>query len=144
MVVVHRPRGVCRSSYGLNNQPLAALAIGGTRPGNSVLVPVPPEELPALLTNFEKYLHAENGLPPLVRIGLAHVRLIEQLPMHPVVTIPAVVRLLKTTKPTAGKAVQVLENLGVLVEKSGKQRNRKFAYAAYLEKLRAGTEIESR
>ena len=75
---------------------------------------------------------------------MAHVRLIEQLPMHPVVTIPAVVRLLKTTKPTAGKTVQVLENLGVLVEKSGKQRNRKFAYAAYLEKLRAGTEIESR
>src|SRR5207244_12980847 len=71
MMVVHRPRRVCRSSYGLNKQPLAALAIGGTRPGNAVFVPAPPEELPALLTNFEKYLHAENGLPPLVRIGLA-------------------------------------------------------------------------
>jgi len=47
----------------------------------------------------------------------------------------------KTTKPTAGKAVQVLENLGVLAETSGKQRARSFAYAAYLEKLRAGTEI---
>jgi hypothetical protein len=51
------------------------------------------------------------------------------------------VKLLKTTKPTAGKAVQVLENLGVLAETSGKQRDRSFAYAAYLEKLRAGTEI---
>jgi Fic family protein len=61
--------------------------------------------------------------------------------MHPVVTIPAIVTLLKTTKPTAGKAVQVLENLGVLAETSGKQRDRRFAYAAYLEKLRAGAEI---
>jgi len=37
--------------------------ICGTRPGNAVFVPAPPEELPALLTNFENYLHAENGLP---------------------------------------------------------------------------------
>src|SRR5438874_3162910 len=141
-------RRLMRGVRGANKQPgeirHSQSWIGGTRPGNAVFVPAPPEELPALLTNFEKYLHAENGLPPLVRIGLAHVRLIEQLPMHPVVTIPAVVKLLKTTKPTAGKAVQVLENLGVLAETSGKQRDRRFAYATYLEKLRVGTEIDSR
>ena len=67
----------------------------------------------------------------------------EQLPLHPVVTIPAVVKLLKTTNPTPGKAVQLLESLGVLAETSGKQRDRTFAYVAYLEKLRAGTELES-
>jgi hypothetical protein len=50
--------------------------------------------------------------------------------------------LLKTTKPSAGKAVQVLEKLGVLSETSGKQRDRTFVYTAYLEKLRAGTEID--
>jgi len=71
------------------------------------------------------------------------IRLIEQLPVHPVVNIPTVVKLLKTTKPTAGKAVQLLESLGVLTETSGKQRDRTFAYAAYLEKLRTGTEIEA-
>jgi hypothetical protein len=48
--------------------------IGGTRPGNAVFVPAPSEELPALLADLENYLHAENGLPPLVRIGLAHVQ----------------------------------------------------------------------
>jgi hypothetical protein len=42
-------------------------------------------------------------------------------------TIPAVVKLLKTTKPTAGKAVQVLGNLRVLAQTSGKQRYRRFA-----------------
>jgi len=225
--------------------------IGGTRPGNAVFVPAPPEELAALLADLESYLHAENGFPPLVRVGLAHVqfetihpyldgngrigrllitlllehckllsapllylslyfkrhraeyyrllgevrrsgdweswmnfflegiatiadeavaaareifalitedrrrlvaapsasvmaiRLIEQLPMHPVVTIPSVVKLFRTTKPTAGKAVQLLESLGVLTETSGKQRDRTFAYAAYLEKLRAGTEVDA-
>jgi len=95
-------------------------------------------EVFALISEDRQRLLAAPGA------SVMSIRLIEQLPMHPVVTIPAVVKLLKTTKPTAGKAVQVLENLGVLVEKSGKQRNRKFAYAAYLEKLRAGTEIESR
>jgi Fic family protein len=224
--------------------------IGGTRPGNAVFVPAPPEELTALMADLEKYLHSKNGLPPLIRIGLAHVqfetihpyldgngrigrllitlllehwkllsapllylslffkrhraeyyrllgevrrsgdweawiafflegvatiadeaviaarevfalvskdrhrliaapgasvmaiRLMDQLPMHPVVTIPTVVKLLKTTKPTAGKAVQLLEDLGVLTETSGKQRDRTFAYASYLEKLRVGTEVD--
>ena len=227
--------------------------IGGTRPGNAVFVPPPPEQVPALLGDLEKYLHAaDHPLPPLVRIGLAHVqfetihpyldgngrigrllvtlllehwkvlsapllylslffkrhqseyyqrlgavrangdwegwtdfflegvatiadeavaaardvfarvsadrqrllaargasviaaRLLEQLPTHPVITIPRVVKLLKTTKPTAGKAVQLLENIGVLVETSGKARDRTFAYKAYLERLRAGTELEGR
>ncbi|HVN44271.1 MAG TPA: Fic/DOC family N-terminal domain-containing protein [Steroidobacteraceae bacterium] len=224
--------------------------IGGTRPANAAFVPPPPEELPALIGQLEGYLDARDGLPTLVRIGLAHaqfetlhpyldgngrigrllitlllghwrllsapllylslffkrhrpeyyrlldavrkhgdweawtdfflegvttiadeavatarevftlvnadrerllaagsasvmaMRLMERLPMHPIVSIPTVVRLLKTTKPTAGKAVRVLESLHVLTETSGKQRDRTYAYAAYLEKLRAGTDIE--
>jgi Fic family protein len=92
-------------------------------------------EVFALISEDRQRLLAAPGA------SVMSIRLIEQLPVHPVVTIPAVVKLLKTTKPTAGKAVQVLENLGVLAETSGKQRDRSFAYAAYLEKLRAGTEI---
>jgi Fic family protein len=226
--------------------------IGGTRPGNAAFVPPPPEELPALLGDLEKYLHGEDALPPLVRIGLAHVqfetihpyldgngrigrllitlllehrkllsapllylslffkrhraeyyrllgevrksgdweawtdfflegvatiadeavaaardvfalvnadrqrvlaasgasviavRLLEQLPVHPVVTVPGIVKLLETTRPTAGKAVQLLGSIGILVETSGKRRDRTFAYKRYLEQLRAGTELEER
>lgn len=226
--------------------------IGGTRPGNAVFVPPPPEEVPTLLGELEKYLHAEDRLSPLVRIGLAHVqfetihpyldgngrigrllvtlllehwkllsapllylslyfkrhraeyyrllgevrksgdweawidfflegvatiadeavatardvfalvnadrqrvlaassasviavRLLELLPLHPVVTIPGIVKLLETTKPTAGKAVQLLEGAGVMVETSGKKRDRTFAYKRYLDRLRAGTELEGR
>ena len=247
-------RRLMRGVRGANRQPGEVRRsqnwIGGTRPGNAVFVPPPPEEVPALLSDLEKYLHADDSLPALVRIGLAHVqfetihpyldgngrigrllitlllehwrllkapllylslffkrhraeyyrllgevrtrgeweqwtdfflegvatiadeavdtarevfslvstdrqrvlaasgasvvavRLLEQLPVHPVVTIPAIVKLLKTTKPTAGKAVALLENAGVLVETSGKRRDRTFAYKRYLEKLRAGTELD--
>jgi len=245
-------RRLTRGVRGANKQPGEVRRsqnwIGGTRPGNAVFVPPPPEEVPALLGDLEKYLHADDALPPLVRVGLAHVqfetihpyldgngrigrllitlllehwkllsapllylslyfkrhraeyyrllgevrrgdweawidfflegvatiadeavatardvfalvgkdrqrllafpgasviavRLLEQLPVHPVVTIPGIVKLLETTKPTAGKAVKLLESLGVLVETSGKQRDRTFAYKAYLERLRAGTEL---
>jgi Fic family protein len=247
-------RRLMRGVPGANNKPgeirRSQNWIGGTRPSNAAFVPAPPEELTELLAELEKYLHRENGLPPLFRIGLAHaqfetihpyldgngrigrllitlllehwkllsaplpylslffkrhraeyyrllgevrksgnweawigfflegvatiadeaviaarevfalvsadrqrlmaapgvsvmaIRLMDRLPIYPVVNIPTVVKLLKTTKPTAGKAVQLLENLGVLTETSGKRRDRTFAYARYLEKLRAGTELE--
>ena len=48
--------------------------IGGTRPGNAGFVPPPPHRLADLLSDFEKYLHTEGGLPPLVRAGLLHVQ----------------------------------------------------------------------
>src|SRR5437763_13972900 len=69
-------------------------------------------------------------------------RLLEQLPRHPMVTIPAVVKLLRTTKPTAAKAIGVLEDLGIVQETTGRRRDRTFSYAAYLERLRAGTELQ--
>ena len=249
-------RRLLRGVRGANKQPGEVRHsqnwIGGTRPGNAAFVPPPPEEVSGLLGDLEKYLHAADTLPPLVRIGLAHVqfetihpyldgngrigrllialllehwkllsapllylslyfkrhraeyyrllsqvrengdweawtdfflegvgtiadeavatardvftlvgtdrervlaasgasviaaRLLEQLPVHPVITITGIVRLLETTKPTAGKAVQLLERIGVLVETSGKQRDRTFAYKSYLDRLRAGTELEER
>lgn len=48
--------------------------IGGTRPGNAAFVPPPPHALPDALSAFEKYMHAEDELPPLVRAGLLHVQ----------------------------------------------------------------------
>lgn len=48
--------------------------IGGSRPGNAMYVPPPPSLLPELLSALEKYIHHEDGLPPLVRAGLLHVQ----------------------------------------------------------------------
>ena len=223
--------------------------IGGTRPGSAAFVPPPPHLIGDVLTEFEKYIHAKDKLPPLVRAGLLHVqfetihpyldgngrigrllvtlllehygvlsspllylslffkrhrgeyyrrlsavrtdgdwegwitffleavatianeatdaardifgivardrqrvldaksstvmaaRLFEMLPEHPIVTIAKATSLLNTTKPTATKAVTALVDAKVLVETSGRKRDRTFCYNAYLDVLRAGTEL---
>lgn len=49
--------------------------IGGTRPGNAVFVPAPPEQVPALLGDMERFIHdASSPLPPLVRTALVHAQ----------------------------------------------------------------------
>ena len=48
--------------------------IGGSRPGNARFVPPPPEDVPGALGALERWLHDDSNLPPLVRIGLAHVQ----------------------------------------------------------------------
>jgi Fic family protein len=52
--------------------------IGGTRPGNAVFVPPPPERVPALLADLERFIHdSGNGsqpLPPLVKTALVHLQ----------------------------------------------------------------------
>ena len=47
--------------------------IGGSRPGNALFVPPPPDQLIASLGNLETFLHDENT-PSLVRAALAHVQ----------------------------------------------------------------------
>lgn len=224
--------------------------IGGTRPGNAAYVPPPPAEVPRLLGELEKYIHAKDSLPALVRAGLIHVqfetihpyldgngrlgrllvtlaleewkllsqpllylslyfkrrrneyyqllnrvrtegdweawttfflegvgtiaeeavqgarelfalvsrdrtrvlaagrasvvasRLFEELPRHPIVTTTGVVKLLETTKPTAAKAIALLEEVGILSETTGRKRDRTFSYGKYLDHLRVGTELE--
>ncbi|MEO5883793.1 MAG: Fic family protein [Caldimonas sp.] len=49
--------------------------IGGTRPGNAAFVPPPPDKVPALLADLERFIHDKAPkLPSLVRVGLAHVQ----------------------------------------------------------------------
>ena len=49
--------------------------IGGTRPGNAVFVPPPAEQVPRLLGDLERFIHADAvDLPPLVRVALVHAQ----------------------------------------------------------------------
>ncbi|MBF0395095.1 MAG: Fic family protein [Alphaproteobacteria bacterium] len=248
-------RRLMQGARGANKQPGEIRRgqnwIGGSRPGNAVHVPPPPHLVPDLLSDLEKYLHADDDLPPLVRAGLAHVqfetihpyldgngrigrllialllehwgllkspllylslffkrhraeyyrrlaavrtegdwegwtaffldgvatiadeavasardlfavvaadrarvlaldtasvaaaRLFELLPRHPIVSVATAIALLGTSKPTAIRAVESLVAAGVLVETTGRKRDRSFAYQAYVERLRVGTELST-
>jgi Fic family protein len=227
--------------------------IGGTRPGNALFVPPPPEEVMPCLDSLEKFLHeTESGLPVLVKAGLIHLqfetihpfldgngrvgrllitlmlcdagllkepslylslyfkthrqsyyrllqevreagtwetwleffltgveetangaietvnrllRLFEQdtakigmlgraapntLRLHqalqsmPIIGIQQAVKALSLTPATVGKAVEHLEDLGILREVTGKQRDRLYAYQEYLQILSEGTAPLSR
>lgn len=217
--------------------------IGGSRPGNAHFVPPPPDSVPNALAALEQWLHAEDALPPLVRVGLAHVqfetihpfldgngrigrllvsllvehwnlieqpllylslsirrrqqeyyarlsavredgdwegwteffldcvceaandgvqvarelnlligrdrnrlighdratlvpvRLLDRLPVQPVVTVPSTSKLLGVAAPTARKAIELLVSLEVLREVTGKRRDRVYAYHDYLRIL---------
>lgn len=223
--------------------------IGGSRPGNAVFVPAPPNLLPEALSALERYIHADDALPPLVRAGLLHVqfetihpyldgngrigrllitlllehwnlltrpllylslffkrhraeyyrrlnavrvegdwegwldyfldgvatiadeavagardlfrlvgvdrvrlldrpdasvaavRLFEALPRSPIITTGTAIRVLGVSRPTAGRAIDTLVDAGILVETTGRLRDRSFAYDAYLRQLRVGTEL---
>ena len=223
--------------------------IGGSRPGNAVFVPPPPQALPELLSALEKYLHADDGLPHLVRAGLAHVqfetihpfldgngrlgrllitlllehwrlltkpllylslffrrhqreyyrrldavrrdgdwegwldffldgvatiaeeavasardlfalvsadrarllqggtasvsaiRLFEALPRHPLITVATTMSLVASSKPTATRSIELLVAAGILVETTGRRRDRCYVYQAYLDRLRVETEL---
>ena len=214
--------------------------VGGSRPGNAVFVPPPPDRVADLISDLERYIHAEDDLAPLLRIALAHVQfetihpyldgngrlgrmlialllehwqllkspllylslylkqnqaayyrwleavrtegdwigwlrfflvgvaeiaddatrtaralyacvsedrqvllktqgatvtaiqLFEQLPEHPIVTMPLVTRLLSISKPTAGKAIEVLIKAGILAEVGERKRDRLYRYKGYL------------
>ena len=63
------------------------------------------------------------------------IQLFELLPEHPVVSMPLVTQLLNTTKPTAGKAIEILQALKILSEVSERKRDRLYCYLPYLDIL---------
>jgi Fic family protein len=48
--------------------------IGGSRPGNARFVPPPPDQVGEALSRLEKWIHSNDLLPPLIKVGLAHVQ----------------------------------------------------------------------
>ncbi len=57
---------------------------------------------------------------------------------HPLMSIARAAKATGVSVPTATSAVNLLEELGILAEVTGKSRNRVFAYAAYLKALNEG------
>jgi Fic family protein len=92
-------------------------------------------ELFALVAEDRTRVLAHDGL------SIGAVRLFELLPRHPIVTVASAMRLVTTSKPTASRAIEQLVEAGVLVESTGKRRDRSYAYRAYLDRLNVGTEL---
>ena len=67
--------------------------------------------------------------------GGASYRLLEMLPMMPRFTIEQVRQKLGTSFPTANAAVNVLVDLGIVLELTGQKKNRSYSYAAYIALL---------
>lgn len=47
---------------------------GGSTLNEAVFVPPPPHEVEGLLSDLEKFIHADGRIPPLVKIGLIHAQ----------------------------------------------------------------------
>ncbi|MBM4061624.1 MAG: Fic family protein [Planctomycetes bacterium] len=73
------------------------------------------------------------------RAGSA-LRVHEALKRRPVITLHEVAKSTQLTFPTASHGMQVLADLGIAREVTGKRRNRVFTYGAYLDVLDEGTE----
>jgi Fic family protein len=46
----------------------------GATLSTAAFVPPPPHEVPQALSDLEKFLHSDSGLPPLIQVGLAHAQ----------------------------------------------------------------------
>ncbi len=69
-------------------------------------------------------------------VTVSAIQLYELLPNHPVISMPLVTQLLQTTKPTAGKAIDVLQVTGILSEVGERKRNRLYSYSEYIDVLK--------
>jgi Fic family protein len=75
-------------------------------------------------------------------VSVSALRLFEHLPRQPIVTVASAMKVVDATKPTTTRAIEILSDVGILVETTGRKRDRSFAYRSYLERLQTGTELE--
>ncbi|KQQ69923.1 cell filamentation protein Fic [Xanthomonas sp. Leaf131] len=68
---------------------------------------------------------------------LQALRLFELLPTMPKLTVDRAQQALEVSYPTARAAVTTLQDIGVLVETTGRARGQSFSYQAYVNVLRA-------
>ena len=73
------------------------------------------------------------------RAATAH-RMHELLRRHPIMTVPSGAKQLDLTAPTVRNTITILEDLDIVREITGKQRNRAYVYDSYVQILNEGAE----
>ncbi len=85
----------------------------------------------------------ESDLAQIRRLGRARFSCesaLEYLKRLPQVSVPQLAAALNWTAPTARSALNQLVDLGILMEISGKKRDKRYVYRKYLDLLTSGTE----
>jgi Fic family protein len=82
------------------------------------------------VTEDRRKLLASDG------VTVTAVQLFEALPKHPVISMPLVTRLLNTTKPTAGRAIEILQQADILREMGERKQARLYNYEPYVRLLK--------
>lgn len=81
-----------------------------------------------------------RAVAALGRRAASPLRVHELLQSKPSVSVGAAARTLELSEPTVRTALKRLESLGIVVESTGRQRGRRYAYHRYLGILARGTE----
>jgi Fic family protein len=82
----------------------------------------------------------EQKVKTLGRMAASTLRVFHALSAHPIMSINSVCERTGMQFPTVAKSVDHLERFGIAGERTGKRRNRIFAYDRYLAILNEGTE----
>ena len=69
-------------------------------------------------------------------VTVSAIQLFEKLPEYPVISMPVATQILDTSKPTASKAIQILQKANILNQLGEKKRNRVYKYQKYLDILK--------
>ena len=81
----------------------------------------------------------QQRIERLGRAAVSALRLHQLLQKTPILTTPKATLALASTKPTVSAALRRLQELGIVREITGRQRNRLFVYHRYLKILEEGT-----
>jgi len=89
---------------------------------------------------LEVFAEDFRKIEELGRPAASALRVFEHLQRHPIMSIPDAAAKIGASAPTVAKSVEHLRQMGILHEKTGRQRHRVFVYQAYLAILNEGTE----
>lgn len=85
-------------------------------------------------------MKGDRGLLDEHKVTPATRRVFESFCEQPVASLPLLARRLDVTHPTVSKAARHLVDLGILIESTGRQRDKTYVYRKYLDILSEGTE----
>ena len=73
-------------------------------------------------------------------MAVTALRVHDLLQQRPIISVTAACKALDLTHPAVNKSLRKLEEMNIVREITGRQRNRLFAYDGYIQILSEGTE----